>query len=163
MNVIVYTDGSCWPTNGGPGGWAAILLYEGQEHTVQGNQRNTTNNRMEIVAVLEGLRALVVPCKVVVFCDSQYVVRSIGTWEKGTPHWINTGYMAGWIQTAYNGKKNVDLWMQIEQEVRRHTRVETVWLKGHKGNEYNERCDKLAGKQRKLLPQKKKSGTIRKG
>jgi len=151
MKVIMYTDGSCWPTNGGPGGYAAILVWEGHELVVQGNAKSSTNNRMEIMGVLEGLRALQTPCIVEVHSDSQYVTKSIGTWENGKPHWMNQGWMAKWVETAYHKKANADLWMAVETEVLRHTRVEMCWVKGHRGNEYNERCDALAGEQRKLM------------
>ena len=121
-HVDIYCDGSR-TTDTGVGGWAAILLYNEYERCIHGCCNNTTNNKMEITAVIEVLKALKYPCDVTVYTDSQYVVNTI---------------TKGWKRN-----KNIDLWKALDVQLKNH-KVCFVWVKGHAGNEYNERCDKLA-------------------
>lgn len=133
--VTIYTDGAC-SGNPGPGGWAAILLYEEHEKVISGGAPDTTNNQMELMAAIKGLEALKVSCEVKIHSDSEYVV--LGMKER-LPQWKAQGW-----RTA--GKKpiaNKDLWQRLEIAAGEHE-VTWHWDKGHAGNEYNERCDKLA-------------------
>jgi ribonuclease HI len=137
QQVTIYTDGSCLKNPGGNGGWAAILTMGQHEKLISGGVRCTTNNRMEMWAVLEGLRALKSPCDVIIVTDSEYVRNGITKW------------MPGWIERAWitkNGElvKNVDLWQEIAKAKIGHT-VRVAWTQGHAGNQYNERCDTAAG------------------
>lgn len=140
-SVVVYTDGSCHK-NPGPGGWAYVLLYtdtQGTLHKREGAQgyRCTTNNRMELRAATQALRALSEPCHVELHIDSQYVMQGF------TKGWIKTWQANGWKTAAKKPVKNVDLWQELVLETQRHE-IEWVWVKGHVGIEYNERCDELA-------------------
>ncbi|UTH74850.1 ribonuclease HI [Chromobacterium sp. IIBBL 290-4] len=134
--VEIYTDGAC-KGNPGPGGWGALLRYKGKEKELCGGERGTTNNRMEIMAVIKGLEALNRPCRVVVYTDSQYV-------QKGISEWIHGWKARGWKTAAKEPVKNADLWMQLDAERNRHLEVEWRWVKGHAGHEFNERADQLA-------------------
>ncbi len=156
--IIIYTDGGCWP-NPGKGGWACILLclndgIEIKRKEISGGINNTTNNRAEIIAVLEGLKALTKPTSVIVYSDSQYVVNSIGSWSSGNPQ-PNKGWMVNWRINNWikNRKaiKNVDLWELIYAETQRHTAIRMKWIRGHSTNEYNNRCDQLAVEARKAV------------
>ena len=133
--VDLYTDGAC-SGNPGPGGWGAILVWHGIEKELWGGEPSTTNNRMELTAVIRGLRALREPCKVHLCSDSQYVINGL---EKG--------WAAKWRQTDWNrGKaKNPDLWAELLDLCARHQLTYT-WVRGHNGHDYNERCDALARK-----------------
>ncbi len=134
--VIIYTDGAC-SYNPGPGGYAAILKYGSAEKTVTGGERETTNNRMELRAVIEGLSALKEPCSVTVYSDSAYVVNAF---EFG---WITDWQKNGWRTADKKPVKNVELWQELLTLCGKHlVRFEKV--KGHADNEYNNRCDKLA-------------------
>lgn len=133
--VIIYTDGSCL-SNPGPGGWAAVILADGKEKELSGGAPDTTNNRMELMAVISALTALNGPCKVTLYSDSQYVINAF---EKG---WLNGWKKNGWKNSADN-LKNVDLWKLLDKIVKLHD-VTWVWVKGHAGNKYNEICDRLA-------------------
>jgi len=140
--VTVYTDGSCYP-NPGPGGWGAILASPGRpEKELSGSEMNTTNNRMEIMAALEALRALKVPCNVTLYTDSQYLQKAMTfRWYKG---WAKND----WKTKPRDGKpgnevKNRDLWEQLIESAAKHE-IEWCWVKGHSGNAGNERADKLA-------------------
>jgi ribonuclease HI len=133
MNVEIFTDGSC-SGNPGPGGWGAILRAKGVTKEMSGGAADTTNNRMELTAVIEALAALKYPCDVTVTTDSKYVVDSV---EKG---WARSWKKTNWKQ----GKaKNPDLWDRLLTLLDTH-RVTFKWIKGHNGHEENERCDRLA-------------------
>lgn len=134
--VVIYTDGACLG-NPGPGGWAAILKYDKHERQLSGSEKHTTNNRMELQAALEGLRALTEPCQVTIFTDSTYLKRGITEW---LPSWKRRNWRRKGGKLA-----NVDLWMKLDEEIERHEIV-WRWVKGHAGNVMNERVDKLARK-----------------
>jgi ribonuclease HI len=135
--IHIYTDGAC-KGNPGPGGWGAILAVDGKEREMFGGEAVTTNNRMELTAVIEALAALKRPCRVIVHTDSQYV-------QKGITEWINGWKARGWRTAAREPVKNVDLWKKLDDVVRTHD-IEWVWVKGHAGHEGNERADALANK-----------------
>ena len=134
--VNIYTDGAC-SGNPGPGGFGVILKYGEISKEISAGYKNTTNNRMELLAVITGLEALKTDCAVTLYSDSKYVVDSI------TKGWVYSWQMKGWKKS--DGKKalNVDLWVRLLPLLDRHD-VEFVWLKGHAGHEYNEKCDRLA-------------------
>ena len=141
--VHIYTDGGCAP-NPGPGGWAAILIAPGRKHRrreICGAQAGTTNNRMEITAAMEALRALKVPCKVVLFTDSQYLRK---TFEEG---WIDRWQRSGWRTKARKPVQNVDLWQQMLELCKTHD-VRWQWVKGHAGTAENLRADELVQQAR---------------
>lgn len=133
--VTLYTDGAC-SGNPGPGGWGAILLYNGHERELSGGERETTNNRMEMMAVIEGLQALKGACEVAIYTDSTYVM-------KGMTEWLPGWKAKGWKNAAKKPVKNQDLWQMLDKEVQRH-RVKWNWVKGHNGDPLNERADALA-------------------
>lgn len=134
-NVKLVTDGSCIG-NPGPGGWAAILRYGDHKQELTGSAANTTNNRMEITAVLAGLKALREPCRVTVEIDSEYV-------KNGITKWIALWKRRNWKTTAGGPVKNQDLWQALEAATSRH-QVSWVWVRGHADHVDNNRCDKLA-------------------
>lgn len=134
--VTIYTDGAC-SGNPGPGGWGAILSYKGTEKELSGGAAQTTNNRMELTAVLTALRLLKEPCTVELYSDSKYVVDAI---DKG---WLYGWQKKGWIKADKKPVLNVDLWQQLLPELARHD-VHLHWVKGHAENEKNNRCDQLA-------------------
>ena len=138
--VILYTDGAC-SGNPGPGGWAAILIYNNIEKEVVGGQKDTTNNKMEMMAVIKGLEMLKEPCEVEVYSDSAYVVNSI---EKG---WIYSWRKNGWKKADKKEVKNIDLWERLLKQLEIH-KVTFNKVKGHAQDELNNRCDKLAVEQR---------------
>ena len=133
--VELYTDGACLG-NPGPGGWAALLRFNGTEKELSGGDPGTTNNRMEMQAVIEGLKALSRPSTVTVYTDSQYV-------QKGITEWINGWKAKGWKTAAKKPVKNVDLWLELDKTQERHS-VTWQWIKGHAGHPENERVDDLA-------------------
>ena len=133
--VTIFTDGAC-SGNPGPGGWGAILHFNGTEKELSGGERDTTNNRMEMMAAIEALKALKKPCKVTVVSDSKYLKDGITTW-------IHNWKKNGWRTAAKKPVKNADLWKQLEVAIQRH-QVEWHWVKGHAGNPENERADELA-------------------
>ncbi|HBR08236.1 MAG TPA: ribonuclease HI [Clostridiales bacterium] len=137
--VTVYTDGAC-SGNPGPGGWGAILIYNGREKEISGGERETTNNRMELLAVISALSALKEPCEIELFTDSQYIEKA-----------INEGWLAGWKKKGWRRKdgelKNSDLWQTLDGLLNQH-RVSFRWVKGHADSAYNNRCDALATEQR---------------
>jgi ribonuclease HI len=135
--VEVWTDGAC-KGNPGPGGWGALLRSAGKERELFGGERNTTNNRMEMRAVIEALAALTRSCDVVLHTDSQYVKNGITEWM---PQWIRRG----WKTADKKPVKNVDLWQRMDKEVARH-HVQWRWVRGHAGDPGNERADQLANK-----------------
>lgn len=148
--VTIYTDGGCRP-NPGKGGYGVVLLYGPHRKELSGGYRLTTNNRMEILAVLVGLRALNEPCEVTVFSDSQYVVRAI---EKG---WVRRWQRNGWMRTKTDRALNIDLWEEMLDLLERHT-VRFKWVRGHAGDRNNNRCDELAGMARSKGPLKEDRG-----
>ena len=135
-NVTIYTDGACLG-NPGPGGYGAVLLYNGTRKELSGGYRRTTNNRMEIMAVLAGLRSLKEPCRVTLYSDSRYVVDAM---SKG---WAERWRAKGWKRSDKAPALNPDLWAEMLDLSERH-QVEYRWVKGHAGNPENERCDELA-------------------
>ena len=134
--VTIYTDGAC-SGNPGPGGWGAILEWQGHEKELSGGEAQTTNNRMELTAVLTALRLLKEPCTVELYSDSKYVVDAI---DKG---WLYGWQKKGWIKADKKPVLNVDLWQQLLPLLTRHN-VRLHWVKGHAENEKNNRCDQLA-------------------
>jgi len=137
--VDLYTDGAC-SGNPGPGGWGAVLIYRGVEKELSGGAPDTTNNRMELMAAIEGLRALREPCAVRLFTDSKYIEQAINQ------HWLVNWKKRGWKKADKTPVLNVDLWQLLDAELHRH-KVELIWVKGHSDNAYNNRCDILAVEQ----------------
>lgn len=133
--VEIYTDGAC-RGNPGPGGWGVLLRYKGREKTLYGGELNTTNNRMELMAVIVGLRELTRPCRVTVYTDSQYV-------KNGMSVWIHNWKQRGWLTANKQPVKNADLWQQLEDIAQQHD-IEWQWIKGHANHAFNEQADKLA-------------------
>lgn len=133
--VIMYTDGAC-RHNPGPGGWGVWLSYEGQERTLQGGEKDTTNNRMELTAAIMGLSALKESCVVNLYTDSQYV-------QKGIKEWVIGWQRRHWRTAAGHAVKNQDLWQSLLAEAARH-QVHWHWIKAHVGNVHNELADSLA-------------------
>lgn len=133
--IEIYSDGAC-RGNPGPGGWGALLRCDGHEKRLYGAEPQTTNNRMELKATIEALRALRQPCEVTVWTDSQYV-------KKGMTEWLPGWKAKGWKTAARAPVKNADLWQELEQAASRH-RVDWQWVKGHAGHEGNEEADRLA-------------------
>lgn len=138
--VEIFTDGAC-SGNPGPGGWGAILRYNGVEKELSGGERQTTNNRMELCGVLNALSALKEPCEVVLTSDSKYVIDSV---SKG---WVYSWQKKGWKKSDGKPALNVDLWEKLLPLLEKHN-VTFVWIKGHAGHPENERCDALAVKER---------------
>ena len=134
-SVELFTDGACLG-NPGPGGWAALLRHAGGEREISGGEGHTTNNRMELMAVIAGLEALRRPCAVTLTTDSQYVMRGIVEWM---PRWI----AKGWRTAAGESVKNRDLWERLVKALAPHD-VKWSWVRGHAGHAENERVDKLA-------------------
>ena len=133
--VIIHTDGSCL-SNPGPGGWAAILHWQGNERELTGSEPDTTNNRMELMAAIMGLNAVTRPMLVDLHTDSRYVMNGVQDWM---PRWKANG----WKTATKKPVANQDLWQQLDEAVIRH-QVRWHWVKGHAGNPLNERCDVLA-------------------
>lgn len=138
--VTIYTDGAC-SGNPGPGGWGAILIYNGAEKELSGGEGQTTNNRMELMGVISALSALKEPCEVELFSDSKYVVDAL---SKG---WARGWRSRGWIKADKKPALNADLWEKLLPLTETH-RMTYHWVKGHAENEYNNRCDALAVQQR---------------
>lgn len=136
MDVIdVYTDGAC-KGNPGPGGWGALLRWNGHEKELYGGEPETTNNRMELRAVIEALLALKRPSRVRLHTDSQYVANGIGTW-------IHDWKRREWRTADKKPVKNVDLWKRLDELASKHD-IEWIWVRGHSGHDGNERADRLA-------------------
>jgi len=135
--VTIYTDGAC-RGNPGVGGWAAVLRYDGREKQLYNAEKNTTNNRMELTAALEALKALKRPCHIKLHTDSNYL-------QKGITKWITKWQKNGWQTANRQPVKNADLWRQLLVEVARH-KISWHWVKGHAGHPGNEQADQLANK-----------------
>ncbi len=141
--VVLYTDGAC-SGNPGPGGWGAILAYNGREKELSGGEDSTTNNRMELTAVIRGLEALREPCLVELYSDSKYVIDGL---EKG---WARSWQRRGWVKSDKKPALNPDLWERLLALTQQH-QVRCHWVKGHAENPKNNRCDQLAVAQWKQL------------
>jgi len=141
--VIIYTDGAC-SGNPGPGGWGSILMYKGNKKEISGGKEDTTNNVMELTAVIEGLKLLKFPCKVKLYSDSAYVVNAF------VQKWIYGWLKNGWKNSSKEPVKNKELWEELYNLTKTHE-VEFIKVKGHADNEYNNRCDELARNAIKLL------------
>ena len=135
--VELYTDGAC-RGNPGPGGWGALLRFKGREKELWGGERDTTNNRMELMAAIQGLEALSRPCTVILTTDSQYVMKGITEWM---PNWKRRN----WMTAGKTPVKNADLWRRLDEAVSRH-KVEWRWVRGHTGHPENELADQLANR-----------------
>ena len=135
-HVDIYTDGAC-RGNPGNGGWGAILVYGNKEKELSGGEANTTNNRMELTGAIEALSMLKEPCEVTLTSDSKYLTDAI---NKG---WLESWQKTGWRKADRSEVLNVDLWQKLITQLERHV-VTFVWVHGHAGHEYNERCDVLA-------------------
>jgi ribonuclease HI len=128
--ITLFSDGSALG-NPGPGGYGTILRYGTKEKEIVGGESHTTNNRMELLGVIEGLRALKEPCEVDIISDSSYVVKGINEW------------LINWIKRDFKKVKNIDLWRDFIEVSKTH-KINAIWVKGHNGHEENERCDQLA-------------------
>lgn len=135
--IEIFTDGAC-RGNPGPGGWGALLRYNGKEKPLYGGDPLTTNNRMELMAAIEGLKALSEQCEVSLTTDSQYV-------RKGITEWLENWKKRGWKTASKKPVKNVDLWQQLDEQSKRHT-INWHWVKGHSGHRENEIADQLANR-----------------
>ena len=134
--IEIYTDGAC-SGNPGPGGWGVVLLYQGNKKELSGYQAQTTNNRMELFAAIQGLAALREPCEVTLYSDSSYLINAF---EK---HWLDNWQRNGWKTSSKSPVENQDLWKLLLLHVKNH-RVRFVKVKGHSDNAYNNRCDEMA-------------------
>lgn len=134
--VQLYTDGAC-SGNPGKGGWGAILIFEGKEKELSGFEGATTNNRMELTAAIEGLKALKYPCSVELYSDSSYLINAFKN------NWLTGWKRNGWRNSSKEEVKNRDLWEEIDGLCSIH-QIKWIKVKGHSDNEYNNRCDKLA-------------------
>lgn len=135
MSVEIYTDGAC-KGNPGPGGWGALLRYNGNEKTLSGAESHTTNNRMELTAAIQALAALKRPCQVDLYTDSQYL-------RQGMTSWISGWKEKGWRNSKKEDVKNADLWQQLDNLAQIH-QIRWHWVKGHSGHPENEQVDRLA-------------------
>lgn len=135
--VEIFTDGAC-RGNPGPGGWGALLRYQGQEKKLHGSETHTTNNRMELTAAIMALAALKHPCHIILTTDSQYV-------RKGITEWLANWQRRGWKTAGKQPVKNIDLWQRLASEIERH-QIEWHWVKGHSGHRENEIADELANR-----------------
>lgn len=134
-SVEIFTDGAC-RGNPGPGGWGVLMRYGVEERSLSGGEQDTTNNRMELTAVIEGLAALTQPCQVVLTSDSTYVLKGIQDWM---PNWKKRG----WKTASKKPVKNVDLWQKLDRVIGEH-KIDWRWVKGHSGHRENEIADQLA-------------------
>lgn len=134
--VVIYTDGAC-SGNPGPGGWGTILMYKNVKKEISGYMENTTNNIMEITAVIEGLKLLKYECEVEIYSDSAYVVNAFNN------HWIEGWRKKNWINSSKEPVKNKEIWQELYNLTKQHN-VKFIKVKGHSDNEYNNRCDELA-------------------
>lgn len=136
--VIIYTDGAC-SGNPGPGGWGSILMYQDNKKEISGGCKDTTNNIMELTAVVEALKLLKYKCKVKIYSDSAYVVNAFNQ------KWIYGWLKKGWVNASKEPVKNKEIWQELYNLTKEHE-VEFIKVKGHSDNEYNNRCDELARK-----------------
>lgn len=136
--VIIYTDGAC-SGNPGPGGWGSILMYQDNKKEISGGCNNTTNNIMELTAVVQALKLLKYKCKVKIYSDSAYVVNAFNQ------KWIYGWMKKGWVNASKEPVKNKEIWQELYELTKSHE-VEFIKVKGHSDNEYNNRCDELARK-----------------
>ncbi len=136
-NIEIFTDGAC-RGNPGPGGWGVLLCFQGKEKELFGGEKDTTNNRMELTAAIEGLRSLTEQCEVILTTDSEYV-------RKGITEWVAGWKKRGWKTAAKKPVKNVDLWQALDEISRQHV-VDWRWVKGHSGHRENEIADQLANR-----------------
>ena len=134
--VTIYTDGAC-SGNPGPGGWGAILMYQGNKKEISGGKKNTTNNEMELTAVIEALKMLKFPCQVDLYSDSAYVVNAF------LQNWIGNWIKNNWKTSSKEPVKNQELWKELYELTKTH-QVKFIKVKGHSDNEFNNRCDELA-------------------
>ena len=141
-HVEIFTDGAC-SGNPGPGGWGAILRAKGSEKELSGSEKNSTNNRMELMAVIAALEALKRPCRVTITTDSQYVM-------KGMTEWLAGWKAKNWKTAARKPVKNVELWQRLDKAIAPH-QVEWQWVRGHQGHVENERADQLAVRAREQI------------
>jgi ribonuclease HI len=138
-DVVIYTDGAC-KGNPGPGGWGVLMRSGAHEKELYGGENGTTNNRMELMAVIQALQALKRPCSVALHLDSEYV-------RKGITEWIHGWKAKGWVTAAKQPVKNADLWKQLDALVHQGPhRIQWHWVKGHAGDPGNERADALANR-----------------
>ena len=138
-SIEIHTDGACLG-NPGPGGWAALLRYKAHERELSGGEAHTTNNRMELRAVIEGLQAIKRPCRITLYLDSQYV-------RQGITSWIHNWKRKGWKTADNKPVKNADLWQQLDALVHNSPhQIHWEWVKGHAGNPGNEKADELANR-----------------
>ena len=140
--LTIFTDGSCL-SNPGPGGWAAVLRWRDNEKEIVGHEADTTNNRMELKAAIMGLNAVTRAMPIALHTDSRYVMNGVQDWM---PRWKANG----WKTASKKPVANQDLWEQLDQAVQRHD-ITWHWVKGHTGNEFNERCDQLARRAAKSI------------
>ena len=135
-HVEIYTDGAC-KGNPGPGGWSAVIVYGGAEKELSGGEAATTNNRMELIGAISGLGALKEPCEVTLYSDSKFLVDAVNL------GWARSWKSRGWVKADKKPALNKDLWQKLLELLEIH-KVTFVWVKGHAGHSYNERCDRLA-------------------
>lgn len=141
-SIVIYTDGGCDP-NPGPGGWAALILQDGQKTELMGADPDTTNNRMELTAAIRALRSLKAPSTVTLYTDSQYLQKGIDEWMRG---WL----ARNWKASTGKPVLNQDLWKELLEVLKPH-KVRWQWVKGHAGNVYNNRVDALVHQARQTL------------
>ncbi|BDG75698.1 ribonuclease H [Wolbachia endosymbiont of Culex quinquefasciatus JHB] len=135
--VTIYTDGAC-SGNPGTGGWAAIILFQNHRKNICGREENTTNNKMELTAVINGLKVLKFPCNISLYTDSLYI-------KYGITEWINKWKMNGWKTSNKKSVKNIELWKELDNAALQHE-INWNWVKAHNGDKYNEEADILARK-----------------
>jgi len=135
--VDIFTDGAC-KGNPGVGGWGVLLRYDGRAQELFGGEKQTTNNRMELLATIRALESLNIPCKIRLHTDSQYV-------QKGISEWIHAWKMRGWLTASKKPVKNADLWQQLDGLSQQHE-IEWIWVRGHAGHDGNEQADELANR-----------------
>lgn len=135
-NLTIYTDGSCLG-NPGPGGWAAIIIYNNHKKEISGGYQNTTNNRMELMAIIKALGILKESCKIELYTDSQYVCNAINN------NWVDNWMKNNWKKRDGKSVLNCDLWISLFEKIKRHN-INFNWIRGHNGTPENERCDYLA-------------------
>ncbi len=149
--VEIYTDGAC-KGNPGVGGWGALLKYAGYEREIFGGEKFTTNNRMELLAAIRALESLKRPCKIYLHTDSHYV-------QKGISQWIDSWKIRNWRTSAKKPIKNEDLWKLLDQLAQQHE-IEWCWVRGHSGNDGNERADALANRGVEMVSTEKTQDSL---